>query len=81
MSHPLLLRLPQINRNIDGETGVSFRVLLKLFPAPVTAEIVLFISVRAGEPGFIFIDGHQTNGVSCHFYLLWIITVFLVLSH
>jgi hypothetical protein len=60
----------KINTDIGTNTRISLRVLIKLFFAPVTAEVILMILIRTGEFCIIFINYHKTDWIGWHGFLV-----------
>jgi hypothetical protein len=58
--------LLQIDRDVVGDPGITLRVLIELFLAPVAAEIIFLVLVDTGELCIVLVDDHQTYGIGCH---------------
>jgi hypothetical protein len=61
----------QVDTDLMGNPGVTFRVLLELFPAIVTAEIVFLVLVFARILCTVFINDGQTDWIGCHSRFSW----------
>lgn len=65
MSNPVIRGI-QVNTDIMGNPGVTFRVLLEPFPAIVAAEIIFLVLIFAHKLCIVFINDGKADRIGCH---------------